>query len=456
MPFNLYIIVTQTLLALCFILACAPQSTDAPEHPKQPERHSWLQWRGPLGTGAAPAANPPLTWSEGENVRWKAALPGLGQSSPLVLGELVFVTSAEPIGEPLKLNRPPANGAHDNLRVDHVQRFLALAFGRRSGRELWRTTLVEALPHAPVHKSGSFASASPVSDGERIFAYFGSNGLYALNLKGELLWQANLGHKRVKHDHGEGSSPALYGDTLVVNWDHEGQSSLVAFDTESGEVRWRNSRDEPTSWSTPIIAQQDGKPLVMVSATGAIRAHDLKTGKLVWECSGMSNNVVATPVAGLDMFFAGSSYEKQAMLAIRLPGAHGDLAQGERKHIAWYKRRRTPYVPSLLLSGEWLYYLQHYQGLLSRVDAQTGAEPERPLKLPGIRDVYASPVAAAGRIYVVDRSGETVVISEGEGAHILARNRLDDSFSASPAVVDDEFFLRGDHWLYCLGLPEEN
>lgn len=440
-------------LALLTLL-CFPSQVLASQGDTQPDpAQTWLAWRGPLGTGEAPDAQPPLRWSESQNLRWKRPLPGLGQSSPLVTEELVFLTSAIPIGERLDLERQGAPGAHDNLRIDHRQRFVGLAFARDDGRLLWQTTLAEGLPHAPVHKTGSYASASPVSDGQRLFAYFGSNGLYALNLKGELLWKRDLGRLDIKHDHGEGSSPALFGETLVVTLDHEGQSALVALDTQSGKTLWRQARDEPTSWATPIIVEVEGRPLVIVSASGRIRAHDLEDGELIWECGGLSMNVVATPVAGDGMLFAGSSYEKQSMLGIRLEGARGDLTLGKAEHIAWFLRRRTPYVPSPLLAGGWLYFLQHYQGVLSRVDPKTGVQDEAPLNIPGIRDVYASPVAAAGRLYVVDRSGESVVISAGPQPAILSRNRLNDSFSASPALVGDAIFLRGDRFLYCLGEP---
>lgn len=442
-PVLLYILLSMLFtlaLSLCF---SAPQES-------APAPQVWHQWRGPLGTGAAPDANPPLSWSEEHNLRWKSALPGLGQSSPVVTRDLIFLTSAIPIGEKLTLERERAPGAHDNMRIDHVQRFVGLAFSRDDGQLLWQTTLAEGLPHAPVHKSGSYASASPVTDGERLFAYFGSNGLYALNLKGELLWKADLGQKNVKHDHGEGSTPALFGETIVLNWDHEGQSAIVAIDTLTGKERWRKLRNEPTSWASPIIIEQDGIPLVIASATGRIRAYTLSEGELIWECGGLSNNVVATPVAGLGMLFAGSSYVKKAFVAIRLAGAKGDLGIGKAEHVAWVLRRRTPYVPSPLLSGKWLYFLQHYQGTLSRVDAKTGKEPNRPQRISGIRDVYASPVAAADRIYVVDRSGETVVLSEDAELQILSRNLLNDSFSASPALADDALYLRGDRWLYCL------
>jgi outer membrane protein assembly factor BamB len=253
---------------------------------------------------------------------------------------------------------------------------------------------------------------------------------------------------RTKHGHGEGASPALHGDTLIVNWDHEGPSFLVAFDKRTGRERWRVARDEVSSWATPIVVEHGGRPQVVVSGTRRLRGYDLATGKVIWECGGLSHNIVASPVAADGMVFAGSSYEKQALLAVRLDGAKGDLTGTDR--VAWVRSRGTPYVPSPLLYDGALYFLRHYQGILTRVEAKTGRDRPGAFRLPGIGNVYASPVAAAGRVYVTDRDGTTLVLSAGDRPEVLALNRLDDRFSASAAVADRELYLRGDRSLYCL------
>ncbi|MBW3543242.1 MAG: PQQ-like beta-propeller repeat protein, partial [Planctomycetes bacterium] len=244
------------------------------------------------------------------------------------------------------------------------------------------------------------------------------------------------------------ASPALHGDTLVVNWDHEGQSFVAAFDKRTGRERWKVERDEVTSWSSPIIVEHDGRSQVIVSGTSRVRGYDLATGEVIWECGGLSRNVVASPVAADGMVYAASSYDLQALLAIRLEGARGDITGTEQ--IAWSRRRTTPYVPSPLLYDGSLYFLRHYQGVLTRVNAQTGEEPHGPLRLSGIRNVYASPIAAAGRIYVADLSGTTVVIEPDPTPRIVAQNRLPDSFAASPAAAGRELYLRGVSTLYSL------
>ena len=437
-------------LAVCcpFVLPVAA-AVDKPSVSAGPAaQHHWPQWRGPLGTGAAPDADPPVDWSESQNIRWKIALPGSGHSTPIVWGDRVFVTASIPYR---KLETPipdSAPGGHDNLPVTHHHRFVVLAVHRHNGKILWQQPVHEELPHEAGHYTGTLASASPVADAEHLIAFFGSRGLYCLDLDGELQWKKDFGDMQTLHGHGEGSSPALHGDTVIINWDHEGQSFVAAFDKRSGEQRWRVERNEVTSWATPLVVKHRGKPQVVVSGSDRVRCYDLATSRVIWECGGLSRNVVASPVAGDGMVYAASSYEKKAMLAIRLDGARGDLTGTDQ--VVWSRTRGTPYVPSPLLYADSLYFLGHYQGILSRVDAKTGDERHPPFRLHGIRNVYASPVGAAGRVYITDLSGTTLVLSLDNPPKVLARNRLQDGFSASAAAVGRELFLRGERYFYCI------
>ena len=313
---------------------------------------------------------------------------------------------------------------------------------------MWQRALHEALPHEGAHFSASLASASPVTDGQHIYFFFGSYGLYCLDYEGNTVWSKQLGTQNTKHGHGEGSSPVLHNNSLVINWDHEGQSFTVALDAKSGDEKWKVERDEVTSWASPIVVAHDGQDQLIVSGTDRVRSYDLKDGSEIWECGGLSANIVASPVAADGMVFAGSSYEIRAMLAIRLKGAQGDLTGTDQ--VVWTRIRSTPYVPSPLLYQGSLYYLRHYQGILTRLDARTGAEKNGPFRLGPIRDIYASPVAADGRLYFSDLDGTTLVISTDETPEVLAINRLDDSFSASPCLIGNEIILRGNRRLYCL------
>ncbi len=430
------------------LIACLVCGAAEPER-RVEAQDAWPQWRGPLATGVAPNAQPPVEWSDTKNIRWKTRLPGKGHSTPIVWGDRIFLTTAIPYGEPVKPRLPPRPGAHDNLSMTRQHEFVVLAVSRRTGKILWQQTVHKAIPHEAGHVTASLASASPVTDGERVFAFFGSYGLYCLDLDGKPLWKKNLGEMHSKHGHGEGSSPALHGDTLIVNWDHEEQSFLVALDKRTGQQRWRVARAEDTSWATPIVVEHGGRAQVIVPGTNRLRGYDLADGALIWECGGLSSNIVASPVAANGFVYAGSSYDTRALLAIRLEGAKGDITGTNQ--VIWTRRTRTPYVPSPLLYGDSLYTLQHYQGVLSRFDLKTGEDQGGPFRLAQIHSVYASPVGAAGRVYVTSRDGVTQVLSLGETPKMLAVNRLDDSFNASAALVGRELFLRGERYLYCIG-----
>lgn len=432
------------LTVAVFLIGCV----SPPVFSQATQDQHWSQWRGPLGTGESPSAKPPIQWSETKNVRWKTALPGLGHASPVVWGQTVVVTTAIPFGKKFPPIADNAPGSHDNLKVSQKFKFVAIALDRATGKIKWQKTLHEAIPHEGAHVSASLASGSPIVDDQHIYAYFGTYGIYCLDHDGKVVWEKSLGKMNTKHAHGEGATPTLHGDTLVINWDHEGASFVVALDKKTGHEIWRANRNEVTSWSSPIVYEHRGQAQAIVAGTGAVRAYDLKSGEVIWECSGLSNNIVATPIAYDGMVYVGSSYEIKSMFAIKLDGAKGDITG--TKNVVWKRASRTPYVPSPLLYRGGLYFLRHYQNILSIAQADTGEEVLGPFRLPGIRDIYASPVAADGKIYITDRNGVTLVYSEPEMPRLLGANKLDDSFSASMALVDGEIFLRGEKFIYCI------
>ncbi len=437
----------QRSLLNCLLLgiaACWPILGSAVE----PASSNWPQWRGPLATGVAPTGNPPTEWSETKNIRWKTPLPGKGHSTPVIWGNRIFVTTAIPSGPAVKAHFSGAPGAHDNSAITHHHEYVVMALDRLTGKILWKQAVSKQLPHEGGHNTASLASHSPVTDGKRIYASFGSQGIHAFSLDGKPLWKSNLGKMQTKHGHGEGSSPTLFGNTLVVNWDHEGKSFVVALDASTGKERWKQARDEVTSWATPIVVQHEGKSQVIISGTGRVRSYDLATGKINWECGGLSANIVASPVAADGLVFVGSSYEKRALFAVKLAGAQGDITGS--KQVAWSRTRGTPYVPSALLYGNALYFLAHYQSILSRINAKTGKDEPGAYRLGPLGNIYASPVGVADRIYITDLDGQTLVMTHSEIPRSLALNKLDDSFSASAAIAGDEFYLRGAKAIYCI------
>lgn len=414
----------------------------------------WPQWRGPAMTGVAPHARPPVEWSETKNVRWKVAIPGKGSATPVVWGDRLYVLTAvpgekhAPAAASPPATEPSTGGGRPRLSTppDASQKFTVLALRRSDGKVLWERVVREELPHEGTHPTGTWASASAATDGEMVFAHFGSRGLYALDTNGKVLWEKDLGDMNVKLAFGEGSSPALDRDRLFVQWDHEGDSFIVALDRKTGRELWRQKRDERTSWATPLVVEHAGRTQVVTSATNRVRSYDGATGNLVWETTGMTQNTIPTPVHSDGLVILASGFRGNALLAVKLADAKGDLAASQA--IAWRLDRDTPYVPSPLLYGEEIYFLKGNNGLLSCFNAKTGERLYGPERLEGVPNVYASPVGADGRIYVAGREGTTAVVQRGPVFKVLATNTLDDGFDASPVAVDSELYLRGAKYLY--------
>jgi outer membrane protein assembly factor BamB len=424
----------------------------AVEPPADAEKY-WGQWRGPDATGVSRQGNPPIEWSETKNVRWKIEIPGKGYGTPVVWGDRLFLLTAVPVEEPaVPTPAPePQEGGQRRRRpkiTPSMQKFVVIAIDRRDGSILWEKTAREELPHEGTHPDGSWASASAITDGQHVYAYFGSHGLYGFDMKGSLVWEVDLGEMKTRRGFGEGSSPALHGDKLVVNWDHEGQSFIVALDKTTGKELWRTNRDEATSWSSPLIAEHGGKAQVITSATNRIRSYDLETGKQIWEASGMTVNTIPTPVAADGMVYATSGFRGSALLAINLADAKGDIDGSGA--IVWKYDRDTPYVPSPLLYKDTIYFFKVNSGILSCFNAKTGEQYYGPQRLGDVMNVYASPVGAQDRVYITGRGGTTLVIRHGPKFDVLATNDLDDRFDASPAVVGDTIYLRGHRNLYAI------
>ena len=440
---------------VCVVAACLATATVSLQSGQEPGGGSagfWPEWRGPLHSGVAPAGDPPVTWSESSNVRWKVALSGLGSATPVIWGDRLFVLTAVPTGERARSGPGFFSRLADRFMrrtsATEVQQFVILAIDRRDGSVLWEHVVREAAPHQGRHGTNTWASPSAVTDGEVVCASFGSVGLYCYDLDGRPLWETDLGDMRTKMGFGEGASPTLYRDLLIVPWDHEGQSFIAAFDKRTGRERWRTPRDEETSWSTPLVVEREDGAQVVTSATEAVRGYDAATGELRWWDEGLTENAIPSPVAADGLVFVTSGYRGNRLAAIDLSAASGDIRGSDA--VVWSVDRDTPYVPSPLLLDGQLYVLKSNSGVLTAYDAATGARRYGPERLRGIRNVYASPVAAAGRVYVTSRGGATAVLRAGPAFEVLAVNVLDDDFDASPAIAGDEIYLRGRQFLYCI------
>lgn len=426
-------------------------------------KKNWHQWRGPEANGVGPSADPPLEWSEERNVRWKVPVPGRGSATPIVWNDRVFLLSAIPSEREAERN---ADGDEDAEARNQeggrgrrgrgrgrggepktVHQYVLLCFDRDSGKELWRKVAVEEVPHEGHHDTNTFASGSPITDGKRIFASFGSRGIFAFDMEGNQLWTRDLGDMQTRNGFGEGASPALHGDRLVVPWDHEGESFICALDASSGEVKWKVARDEQTTWATPLIVEHGGKTQVIANGSNRVRSYDLATGDVIWECGGQASNPIPSPVVLGETVYCMTGYRGFAVYAIPLD-AKGDITGTDK--IAWNRKDAAPYVSSPVLYEGRLWFTKSREAIVSSLDAKTGEPVIERERLPGIRSLYASPVAAAGRIYFSGREGTTVVLENSSKLEVLATNEIGEGIDASPALVGKQLFLRGTQHLYCI------
>jgi len=412
--------------------------------------HQWARWRGPLATGVAPHATPPLKWSEDENVQWKVELPGHGKSTPIIWADQVFVLNAEPTGSQASAEVLGARHEWDDALTENPTQlwsFVVSSFDRETGDRLWETELARTLPVEGVHPTNGYASSSPVTDGKRLYSYFGSHGLFCTDLEGELLWTKSLPPMHTRKGWGEGATPALAGDVLVVPFDHEGESFVVVLDAITGDERWRKARDEPTTWATPLVVEHDGQLQVILQGTTRVRSYDLGTGEVLWECGGQTVNAIPTPVTANGLVYCLSGYRGQAAYALPLD-QRGDLTDSD--HVRWHLHRGTPYIPSPVLAEGRLWFSSNQTAMLTCVDAATGETLVDRARLPQLGRLYSSPLIAAGRLYITDRDGLTLVLTADPGLEVLAANQLDSPIDASPAAVGNQLFLRGEQALYCL------
>lgn len=424
-----------------------------PHNPATDYDRYWPQWRGPEATGYAPYGDPPISWSETENVKWKIEIPGRGHSTPVVWKDWVFITTSVQTAE--EGESEGASGMRDTERgrslsqaSEYVHDFRVMAFDRKDGSVAWETTVCRERPADGTHEMGSWASNSPVTDGQHLYAYFGSRGLYCLDFNGKVIWSRDFGQMEKKMSFGEGSSPALYQDKIIILWDHEGDSYLYILDKNTGEDIKKIPRDEATSWASPVVAPVNNRVQVITCATGKIRSYDLETGEIIWEGSGMTANVIPSPLVEDDRAYLMSGFRGNALMAIDLSRARGNISGSDA--ILWEYNQNTPYTPSGLLANGRLYFLRSNNGNLTCLDAADGKENYSIAKLEGTGTIFASPVGVKDRLYVTSQSGITYVIRQGPEFEIIAKNMLEDGNFASPAISDNEIFIRGFQYLYCI------
>lgn len=327
-----------------------------------------------------------------------------------------------------------------------IHEFRVILLDRKNGQTLWEKTVTREKPEEGTHELGSWASNSPVTDGERIYAYFGSRGIFCLDFKGNILWQKDFGQQQKHMSFGEGESPFLYRNRIFIQWDHNGDSFLVALDKITGDEMWRAHREEITSWATPLVAEVNGKPQVITSAPNQVRSYDYETGEIIWTSTGMTRNTIPSPLHSDGILYVMSGFRGSALQAINLATAKGDITGTEA--ILWTYNQDTPYTPNPLLLDGKLYFLRANNGFLTCLDAKTGAVIYSKEKLEGISTLFSSPSGTGDRLYFASKN-RVVVVKAGPVFSLLASNALEDDFHASPVIVGNDLLLRGFEFLYC-------
>lgn len=437
-------------LAAVVLLSCLHEMLSA-----QTQEH-WPQFRGPDARGVASGPNLPDRWSARENIAWKTDVPGRGWSSPIAWGDRVYLTTAVNSGELEKPkkglyfggNRPEPREA----RLDYKVLCLDLA----SGKKLWEQSVHQGPASSPIHLKNSFASETPVTDGQRVYAYFGNQGLHCLDREGNLVWSRPFEPRTTRNGWGTASSPVLHGDRLYVVNDNDQESYLLCLDKRTGKDVWRVVRDEKSNWATPFIWRNDRRTEIVTSGTGKVRSYDLE-GKLLWWFTGMSSITIGTPYADQGLLYVSSGYvndSQRPLYAIRA-GASGDISlvsdQTGNEFIAWCQPKAAPYNPTTLVYDGRLYVL-YDRSLIACFRARTGEPVYERRRLPEGRHFTASPWAYDGKIFCLNEDGITFVLRAGDKFELLHTNALadDDMCMATPATVGDRLLIRTSERVYCV------
>jgi outer membrane protein assembly factor BamB len=422
----------------------------------------WPQWRGPSSGGVSPEGNLPTTWSATRNIAWRATLAGLGTSSPIVWGDQLFVTSQ--VGDvalagggghpqlarddrtlagqenPIGGRRPASSGSGTDVWL------VVESFRRTDGERLWEYRARATGPMPEVHEKHNLATPTPVSDGERVYAWFGNGQLIALDMQGRPVWERHLGleYSPFETQWGHGSSPVLHGDLLILLCDHLTDAYLLALDARTGKERWKVDRgDGRVSHSTPLVVPGPRGPELLVNSSARIDVYDPSTGELLWYSGDERQTPIPSAVFHDGLIFLSRGYRNSDVMAMR-PGGRGEVT---KSHIEWHVASGASYVPSIVYY-EGLLYMTNDVGVVTCSDARTGERIWRH-RLDGV--FFASPVAGDGKIYMVSELGETFVLRAGRTAEVIATNDLGERFIASPAVAQGRLFLRSDGTLFAVG-----
>lgn len=417
---------------------------------------SWPQFRGPAARGVLDSQRLPDRWSATENVAWKRDIPGRGWSSPIVWGHRLFLTTAVSLGEAEAPRKGLYFGGERPEPPQAVHQWKVLCLDLETGQLLWERLVHEGRPETPIHLKSSYASETPVTDGQRLYCYFGNLGLFCLDLDGQPIWQKKVRPRAMRYGWGTGASPVLHQGRIYLVNDNDEDSHLRALDCATGDELWRVPRDEQSNWSTPFVWEHPLRTEIVTTGSDAVRSYDLE-GRLLWSLSGMSSITIATPYADGGLLYISSGYILDAhkpIYAIR-PGASGDLSltgqQTSNEFIAWSLPRAAPYNPTSLVYRSRLHVL-YDRGLIACFDAVHGGEIYSAKRLQNGRAFTASPWACDGKLFCLNEDGVTFVLQAGDEFQLLHKNVLeqDDMCMATPAMTTDRLLIRTAARIYCL------
>lgn len=421
----------------------------------------WSQFRGPGARGVSEGTRLPDRWSATENVVWKRDIPGRGWSSPIVWNDKIFLTTVVNTGTIEEAKKGLYFGGN-RPAPDSIHRWQVICLDLKSGETRWEKQVHEGKPESAIHVKSSFASETPVTDGERVYCCFGSVGIFCFDLDGNQLWHHDLDPLPTRYGWGNAASPVLHQGKLYYCNDNDQESYLLALDAKSGKELWRTPRDEKSNWATPFVWENELRTEIVTPGSGAVRSYDLD-GKLLWSLKGMSSITIATPYAANGLLYVTSGYvgdKVRPIYAIK-PGASADISlQGDattNDFIVWSLPQAAPYNPSTLVSGDRLFVL-YDRGLVACYNAKTGDEFFSQKRLPNGRAFTSSPWAMDGKIFCINEDGVTFVLKDSNQFEVLHTNQLseDDMGMATPAIVRDRLLIRTAARIYCIKSSEGN
>lgn len=424
--------------------------------------NNWPQFRGPGARGVVSgSADLPDTWSETENVQWTTDIPGRGWSSPVVWGERVFLTTVVNKGESEEPKKGLYFGGNRPEPPQSEHQWIVLCLDLETGETRWRKEIRQATPQTSIHLKNSFASETPVTDGEHLYVLFGGVGLFCFDMDGSEVWQREIRPRKTRYGWGTAASPVVDGGRVYLVNDNDEDSYLLALDKQTGEEVWRVEREEGSNWATPFIWSHDERTEIVTPGSGRVRSYDL-SGNELWSFSGMSSITIATPYTSNGLLYISSGYvgdSNRPLYAIR-PGAEGDITLGgfdsSNESIAWSQPTGGPYNPSTL-SYDGIVYVLYDQGFLATYDAVDGSEIYSKKRIPGGRAFTSSPWAYGGNVFCLNEDGETFVFKAGKTFEFLRKNSLasDDMAMATPAIAGDRLLIRTAARLYCIKASEQ-